>query len=300
MIASNYTDSTQDWWSWEVLKKIDTENGLSFYEQRQAKIEATLNAEYSYGNYTEIEKDYWRDKEADVTTPFKWGSKEVWGFLWDAVGVLFYQMFVLVVCVSPVFSGEYTSGADALLLTTKYGKNRLLAAKMIATISFCLTYMLVAGGIGFGVLVFLIGMKGGDVPVQLWGSVIPYDWSVAQAVGVNALLMILLGVAIGAFTMMLSARMKSSFVTLLINMCLLMGSAFIPFSKSSRIFNQILYLTPIRCFNLQETLDIFNSYQIGNVVISFLGMTVIVYVILTIFSLAFTINGFRKHQIGGR
>ena len=34
----------------------------------------------------------------------------------------FYLWFVIVICVSPVFSSEYESGAAALLLTTKHGK----------------------------------------------------------------------------------------------------------------------------------------------------------------------------------
>lgn len=48
--------------------------------------------------------------------------------------IAFYLMFVLAVCILPVFASEYESGAAALLLTTKYGKTKLIWAKISAAV----------------------------------------------------------------------------------------------------------------------------------------------------------------------
>jgi hypothetical protein len=40
----------------------------------------------------------------------------------NLIGVAYYFIFVIAVCISPVFASEYESGAAALLLTTKYWK----------------------------------------------------------------------------------------------------------------------------------------------------------------------------------
>ena len=63
----------------------------------------------------------------------------------------FYLWFVIVICVSPVFSSEYESGAAALLLTTKHGKGRLVWSKLVAALLFTAGYLAVgilAGEIG--------------------------------------------------------------------------------------------------------------------------------------------------------
>ena len=61
LIAANYTEWNANW-DWEDLNKINTENGLGFYERRIEKIDNLLNSEYSFGNYTQTEKDYWLKK----------------------------------------------------------------------------------------------------------------------------------------------------------------------------------------------------------------------------------------------
>lgn len=58
LIANNYTE-WNDNWDWEILNQISTENGISFYERRIKKIENLLNADYTYGNYTDTKKNYW-------------------------------------------------------------------------------------------------------------------------------------------------------------------------------------------------------------------------------------------------
>lgn len=61
----------------------------------QEKIETLLNTDYSYGNYTRAEKDYWLQKAKAVHTPFRFGSTVTLEILWNTVGMLFYLFFVV-------------------------------------------------------------------------------------------------------------------------------------------------------------------------------------------------------------
>ena len=70
---------------------------------RIEKIDNLLNSEYSFGNYTQTEKDYWLQKAKSVNTPFKWGSKNTWDKIWDSIGILFYLLFVFFQKISDLF-----------------------------------------------------------------------------------------------------------------------------------------------------------------------------------------------------
>ena len=159
LIASDHAGYTGGW-KWEDLSKIPTEGGIRFYEKRNENIRGLLNAEYSYGNYSEKEREYWLNKNEAVRVPFKWGSKDPWNVIWMGIRSLFFQLLVLCVCIVPVFSDEWHLKTDALVLSTRYGRTKLASAKIIASFSFSLLYMLLCGITGFLILACIVGVDG--------------------------------------------------------------------------------------------------------------------------------------------
>lgn len=282
LICKAYADWNNNSWGWEDLGQINTENGINFYEKRDEKIETLLNADYSYGNYTDIEKEYWMQKAEAVNTPFIWGGKGVWDLIWRSIGLLSFQMFVISICIAPVFAGEYQNRTDVLILSTKHGRTKLICAKLTASFLFVLFYIALCSIISIGINISILGIDGWNLPIQLWEPSIPYNLTAFEACGINLMIIFLLAFSITAISLLLSAVSKSQMIALAMDVLLFFGTVFLPFSKTSSLWNHTAYLFPMHIFDLREVLRIYNSYQFGNVVISYLGMIFIVYIAITV------------------
>lgn len=294
VVSRNYTDMGEELIDHNALMKVDPAKGAGFYEQRMKKITDYLNTDFSYGNYTEAEKAYWIGKASKTNLPFRWGGKGVMTSVRDIVLAGFYLWFVVVVCVSSVFASEYESGAAALLLTTKYGKNRMIWSKIIVAVLFTAGYL--TGGMLIGVAAFglLLGFPGADLPIQLWDSVIPYNLTIGQACLGALVLNVFIGIVIVLALLCCSANLRSSLATLVIGMAVIIAPAFFRMSRTNGLWNHINYLFPVRVMDLQEVLGSYVSYAAGSLVIPYLGMVVIVYTVIGVMSLSLVRRGFLR------
>ncbi len=292
--AENYTDMRENIVDRNSLLEVDLTDGARFYEQRMKKITDYLNMDFSYGNYKEAEKAYWIQKAENTVTPFRWGGMEVMTSVWDVVSIGFYLWFVIVICISSVFSSEYESDAASLLLTTKYGKDRLVWMKIAVALLFSVAYPSVGILLAAGIIGLLFGFQGADLPVQLWNSVIPYNLTVGQACLWNFAIVLLIGMTIALVLLCCSAGLRSSLATMVIGMVIMIAPAFFPMSKRSGLWNHINFLFPVRACNLKEMLGSFVSYTVGNHVIPYVEMLVIVYAAVSIAALLFIRRGFVK------
>ncbi len=276
-VSKNYTDMRSKNTDMDALDKVDVSEGAHFYEHRMEKITDYLNMDFSYGNYTEAEKAYWIAKAGRTNVPLRWGSKRVMNQVGELLFAGFYLWFVVVICVSSVFSSEYESGAAYLLLTTKYGKDRLVRSKIGVAALFTVGYLTGGALLAVVPVALLLGLPGADLPIQLWNPVIPYNMTIGQTcLGMFGLLL-LIGSAIALALMCCSAGLRSSLATLVIGVAFIIAPAFIPMSKKSGLWNHINYLFPVRAFNLEDVMGAYVSYAAGNVVISYTAMVVIVY-----------------------
>lgn len=283
--AKNYTDMRKNTIDKGPLGEVDLTDGARFYERRMEKIKDYLNCDFSYGNYKEIEKEYWIKKAENTNIPFRWGSKSVMTSLMELISVGMYLQFVIVICMSSVFSSEYESGAASLLLTTKYGKDRIIWSKIAVSLLFTVGYLTVGALLAVGSTALIAGLPGIDLPIQLWNSVIPYNLTVGQfCLGAVAILL-LGGIAITLVLSCCSAGLRSSLATLVIGAAIIIAPAFFPMSRDSNLWNHINYLFPIRALNLKDVIESYVSYTAGNVVISYLGMVVIVYTVISVVAL---------------
>jgi len=152
--------------------------------------------------------------------------------------------------------------------------------------------------ISIGINICILGADGWNLPVQLWDTIIPYQLTAAEACMINLLIVFLLSCSLTAITLLLSAVCKSQMIVLAIDVLLFFGSVFLPSSKTSGLWNHILCLLPIHTFNLRDVLKMYNSYQFGNVVISYLMMILIVYALITVVCPWCAGRCFKKYQIG--
>lgn len=293
-VARNYTDMRADVINQNALNVVDLADGARFYEQRMEKIMDYLNMDFSYGNYKESEKAYWIQKAENTIVPFRWGSTSVMRSVFNTIVIGFYLWFVIVICVSSVFSSEYESGAAALLLTTKYGKDRLIWTKIAVSVLFTVGYLSVGILAGVGVVGLFLGYVGADLPVQLWNSVIPYNLTLGQTCLGSFGIILLIGVTLALMMLCCSARLRSSLATLVIGGVILIAPLFFPMSKESGVWNHINYLFPIRVVEFKNMLGSFVSYPVGDCVVPYVGMLVIVYVVIGALALLLIRKGFVK------
>lgn len=292
--AKNYTDIRERIIDRNALNQVDLTDGAGFYEQRMKKITDYLNMDFSYGNYKEAEKVFWIRKAEHTMTPFRWGSNGVFDSIFDTIAIGFYLWFVIIICTSSVFSSEYESGAALLLLTTKYGKNRLVWSKIAVVVLFTVGYLSIGILTAVGVIGLLLGFAGADSPVQLWNSVIPYNMTTGQTCFGNFAMILLIGLTLALVLLCCSARLRSSLTTLVIGGAIVIAPAFFPMSKESGLWNHINYLFPVRAADFKAVLGSFVSYTVGDFVISYLGMIIIVYSAIGVVALALTKRGFVK------
>lgn len=292
--AKNYTDMRENTLDLSVLGRLDLTDGARFYEHRMEKITDYLNCDFSYGNYTEAEKAYWIEKAENTNIPFKWGAKSVMSNLWELVFVGVYLLFVVVICTSSVFSAEYETGAAFLLLTTKYGKDRMVWSKIAVSMLFVVGYLTGGALLAVGSTALIIGLPGADLPVQLWNSVIPYNLTVGQACLGSLAMNLLIGITIALVLLYSSAGLRSSLATLVIGAAIIIAPAFFPMSKESGLWNHINYLFPVRAVNLEDIMGSYVSYTMGNVIIPYVGMVVIVYTVISVVALALVRRAFVK------
>ena len=132
----------------------------------------------------------------------------------------------------------------------------------------------------------------------MWDTIIPYNWNILEVCCINILIIFLISFLLTAISLLLSTVSKNPMIVLAVDIILFYGTILIPSSKTSSLWNHILYLLPINTFSLENILKTYNSYQFGDVVISHLEMIVIVYVLLIIISLFLTSRSFKKHQVG--
>ena len=88
------------------------------------------------------------------------------------------------VAAAPVFAGEYQDRTDALVLSTRHGKGRLVAAKLVAAFLLSTAIYALYAAVVVGVPLAFFGADGAGLPLQSIRLSIPYDVTMAQAVGI--------------------------------------------------------------------------------------------------------------------
>lgn len=117
-----------------ILSSITNERVENFYQDRHAQVQSIVDMDYTTGNYTQAEKDTILKLDAKVSDPITYDYSDGWKTLLTRDFPTVFLLIALVVCIiiSPVFAYEYQTGADAVVLSSKYGRRETVWAKLIA------------------------------------------------------------------------------------------------------------------------------------------------------------------------
>lgn len=281
-LVNSYKDIKDENFNPELITDINLEKMPSFYSRRVQRIEEYLNLDFSFGNFTDVEKEYWLAKANKVQTPYKWGDTFVPKHYANVIALGFYFSFVIIICLSGVFAGEHEKNVAGIILASKTGQRKLVFAKIQAAICFSLGYVCILYSIA-GIWTYItIGCDGFYLPVQLLSNEICYDMNLAQYLGLQMVMSVICIIFTTVLTLFLSALTKTSLGTMALMLVIMVGPAFIPFSKDSGLINHINALAIIRIVDVKEVLRQFWVYRLGNVIINLPTFAIIIYALITL------------------
>lgn len=292
MIASAY-DSPGENSGFNKLPELDLTNGAKFYQARNEKVESLLNTPSR--ELSAKQKEYWSNMSSKVETPLQYGYHEGWEIIMSSFELLMFALLAVCIVIAPVFSGEYQTGTDAVILSGKYGKTKLATAKIISSMLFGILAFTLHVIVAFGLPLAAFGTDGYNLPLQIAGITIPYPFTFLQATLINLGVIYLVLLAMIGLTLLLSAKMKSPYLVLVVLVPVLFIPLFLSPNGTTGAYNLTLFLLPYR--SVMPEIGKYISYQIGGLVLDALSMRAILYTILTAIMLPLARLGFKNHQV---
>ena len=152
---------------------------------------------------------------------------------------------------------------------------------------------------GCGIQLLAFGFDGWNLPVQVLDTITPYNLSLmgATLLGVATLYLILIGMV--AFTLLLSAKLKSSVPVLALIVLAIMLPMFLGVSETNGIWNRILALLPYNATQTVFSDEFFGyfDYPFGKVIFDVVIMRMIVYTIIALICIPFVRRDWKRHQV---
>lgn len=292
MIAKNYVNPNESV-GYNTLPDLNISKGTDFYMARQEKIEKLLNA--SSRKLSEEQKIYWQNMNSKVDEPFQYGYYKGWEIIISSFELLILALLAVCIVIAPVFSGEYQAGTDVLILSAKYGKTKLTTAKLIASYLFSILAFTLHVVVAFALPLIAFGFDGWNLPLQIVNTTIPYPFTFLQAVLVNLGVVYLVLFTMIGLTLLLSAKMKSPYLVLMVLVPVLFIPMFLSPNGTTGVYNLILFLLPYR--STIPEIGKYLSYQFGGLVLDAFTMRAILYTVLTAVLLPLASLNFKKHQV---
>ena len=286
------TDSKR--FNMEDFQVLTDEQADAFYVTRHNQLEYVI----AQTRMSEHAKQQVIDLDAQIKTPLTFSYTDGYTRFFVIVYTLgLIAAFVMAICVAPLFSGEYVSGADQLILSSKHGKNRLIAAKLFTGFSLAAVICLALTALSFGMSLAIFGADGGSAPLQLYLISSPYPLTMWQTALLLAVCTFFACMMTTAITMLLSAKLKTPFGVIILIGVLLIAPMLGSVSEQNIVLYKLYNLLPTQMADLWSV--------IGRIQYEFFGLVVRPYVFLPLFAVVvsvlltpFAYRSFKNHQIG--
>ena len=292
LIADTYS-SPNDRWGYNHLPELDVKEGKPFYQAMKGKMQTLLDSPSRA--LSDEQKEYWGGMADKVDTPLQYGYYGGWEIIISSFELLMFALLAICIVTAPVFSGEYQAGTDAVILSAKYGKTRLTTAKIAASLLFGTAAFILHVVVACGLPLAAFGIDGWNLPLQIANTTVPYPYTFLQAVLINIGIIYLVLLAMIGLTLLLSAKMKSPYLVLIILVPILFIPMFLTPNGTTGIYNLLLFLMPYR--SAMPEFDKYISYQLGGLVLDVITVRAVFYAILTVIMLTLARLGFKKHQV---
>ncbi len=216
------------------------------------------------------------------------GNQQVWGL---------FTCLVVAICLAGMFAGETSVRMDALLLSARYGKNKLLAAKLLCGLVFSLLFAAVSQLVSFLMTGAFHGFEGADIAAQMNFPFIAWNVTMGELALILAGSGILAALLTAALTMLLSARAKSSSPVLIVMFVFLFVPMFVGVPYHYRIPAILFDLLPT---NLMASYGSFSEeiLRIGDCFVTEWQYAYPVYLLVGGLFVAASYRSYKYHQVG--
>lgn len=272
MIGNIYRDSGSEE---SVIDALERNVGKDF---RQARLERDLKIIHlreELGKLTSIEADYW-EKEAEKIPEYQYGYQKGWEMILNTLSWSVMIMMIICIGIAPIFSGEYQSKCDSLFLCMKYGKSKLITAKIITVWLFTTCVSLGITLSYSAVYLGLLGRAGADLPIQLVypTRAVGYHLTIGEAVIYALILSYILTLGISGITILISALLNNTYGVIIIMFLFIILPTFLSVNTGWYTWNHIVSLLPSKIVDFG--FNSYTAYSIGNVVIRWPDMAMLI------------------------
>ena len=231
-----------------ILSSVTNERVENFYQDRHAQVQSIVDMDYTTGNYTQAEKDTILKLDTKVSDPITYDYSDGWKTLLTRDFPTVFLLIALVVCIiiSPVFAYEYQTGADAVVLSSKYGRRETVWAKLIAGFTVTSRIYFIAVLVSLISVLAVFGVQGWNCDFQILSTTAYYGMKIWQVVFVGIVINYVVVLSVMAFTLLLSAACKTPFAAVLISTLCTIVPMFLPTSRVNGVFNKLLCLLPAK------------------------------------------------------
>ncbi len=229
--------------------------------------------------------------------PFRYGWMMAYRLFCNNQIALGYAVgFLVVFVLAGMFAGETTLRMDAMILSTRFGKNKVLLAKILCGVSFSLLAGVVASVWHFLVYGIAYGFEGADLPAQMYFPFCGWDMTVGQLCMITAGCMIFGALLLGCATMALSAYAKTPTPVLAIQILLLFVTMFFSVPRELHALNVLYDLLPGSVFIGRGYFD--HVFRVGDVFAAGWTYTWPVWIVLDVLCACLAVRGYRRRQAG--
>lgn len=220
-------------------------------------------------------------------------------------GLGFCLMGVLILLgISPVFSEEYASRMDTLILSARKGRNPVVTAKIVASAVYCAFVAVMVLATNFLCQAFSMGIHGWDAPLQAISEFAqsPYALTVGGYLLAQAGIDIIGCIFFGMLVLLVSSLSPNLLVPFFLCGSLFAVTAFIESTFASvapaavKAFGDFSYTELIRVKGL---MDAFRTYSVFGHPFLYSDLLLFVYAVITAAVLFLTYRLFGKHQVCG-
>ena len=233
-------------------KNVFSVDAKTLYEAREAYIENMWDEYY----LTEGEKEYWKDKKAEVVTPFTY--EYTYGSTKTIVEVYTCSVLMLLfvaVALAAVFSDEYNKGMDKLIMSTRYGKARTYFAKISAGAIFAFAGALLMALSGAIPTLLIYGAEGMDAAIQLYIENSPFPMTVGEVLIAFFLIYLVAAFLYATLTMFFSQVFKNSIASMGIMIAFMLIEMCLSVPANLRVLAQIFDLLPSNVLAIWSLFD---------------------------------------------
>lgn len=267
-----------------------------------------LNAKYLYSNalqsavfyyFSDLDGNWNGLNVADVFGDQEIKIGYVNGWLHTSqnmIRIFLFLSFAIILLIAPVFSGEY-SGVDQIILSSRYGKTKCAAAKIIASFLSAIFVIFLVAALNLLLALAAYGTEGLDAsvlfaPTDFSGAYIPFNISCGTVLMYQILLAFMGAIGVTGITLIFSAVCKNQLAAFAISAVVYAIPIMLPIRETSALY-KLVVLMPLYCVQCTSALSV---KQMGNGML-YAVWAVPVAILLAMLGAVISQGRFIKHQV---